>query len=233
MDKKSIITIVEEKLIKTFDEQKYLSEDEIISCSNKYDLTLNEIDKVCDRLLKKSIKIQESVLPNVEENVLKTSKLVKAINNDEVIIEKIFCEYHHKSQILRFALVRFGKYIRYDIRKWYDDGTKPGKGIALTYDEIIKLRESVMNLDVRALDYNIRAYYTGGKANATIYERICLCSEFSNKGATWNKEVSIVDWGYGLKVDFRKWAADYSVCGKGVAVTFQEAEEIFNCIKGL
>lgn len=230
MDKDNI-TLVEEFLVKKYNEQHYLLEDDVVTCSSQYKLSLSEIDKVCDRLLGKNISFRDSIKQSVKaEADSYTKNILQKITDNTINLCQIFCEISKSKVSLRFALVKFGNNVRYDIRNWYDNGEKPGKGLALTYEEITKLRDTVQNLDLNAIDFKKRGTYTGGKVSATIYDRICLCSEFLNKGVTWNKEVSIVDWGYGKKVDFRKWAADYSVCGKGVAVTFSEAEEIFDCI---
>ena len=181
------------------------------------DLTLEDVENAYEENLSKGI----SAKTNIGDN------------RDGIQQEKIFCEFPKRSITLKFALVKFGNNERYDIRNWYDNGEKPGKGISLTYDEITKLRDSISNYALNTKYFKVRGKYAGGKVSATIYDRICLCSEFSVKGVPWHKEVSIVDWGYGKKIDFRKWAADYSVCGKGVAVSFHEAEEIFDVIREL
>ena len=41
-----------------------------------------------------------------------------------------------------------------------------------------------------------------------------------------SKEVNVVDWGYGKKIDFRKWANNYTKCGKGISITAAEFENM-------
>jgi len=143
---------------------------------------------------------------------------------------QLFCEFPKRSNVLKFSLVKIGNDERYDIRNWYDNGEKPGKGITLTYEEIVKLRDSMQEFDFNTKLFKVRGSYSGDTVSAIIYDRICVLNEYNLRGVKWNKEVSIVDWGYGKKIDFRKWAADYSICGKGVVVSFAEAEEIVDCM---
>ena len=44
---------------------------------------------------------------------------------------------------------------------------------------------------------------------------------------SWNKEINLVSWnGRPAKLDIRNWQKDHSKCGKGIAVTREEAEEL-------
>ena len=185
------------------------------------DLTLEDVENA----------YEEKLINSGDKNIVS----VVNQNNDLVYIQQLqlFCKFPKRSNTLKFSLVKFGNHERYDIRNWYDNGDKPGKGIVLTYEEIVKLRNSLRNFDFKTKFFKMCGSYTGNKVSAIIYDRICVLNEFSSKGVKWNKEVSVVDWGYGKKIDFRKWAADYSICGKGVAVSFAEAEEIFEIIKTL
>ena len=48
---------------------------------------------------------------------------------------------------------------------------------------------------------------------------------FGNK--SWNKEVNLVSWnGRPPKLDIRSWQRDHKKCGKGIAITKEEAEEL-------
>ncbi len=223
---------VEEVLVKKYERKGSLSEDDVVDCCIINKLSLTETDAVCNRLLKRNI-----IFGDMIENQPKPKGDMPKINtppdNPNKII-KTFCEFPKNKVTLKFSLVQFGGHEKYyDIRNWYDNGEKPGKGLALTDEEFAKLRDSVQKLDLASMGFRVSGSYTSSKVSATIYDRICVCSDFSVKGVPWHKEVSIVDWGYGKKIDFRKWAADYSVCGKGVAVTFSEAEEIFDVIREL
>ena len=51
--------------------------------------------------------------------------------------------------------------------------------------------------------------------------------KFSEGNKSWNKEVNLVSWnGRPAKIDIRSWQKDHQRCGKGIAVTRAEAEEL-------
>ena len=50
---------------------------------------------------------------------------------------------------------------------------------------------------------------------------------FSQGIKFWNKEVNLVSWnGRPAKLDIRNWQRDHGKCGKGIAITREEAEEL-------
>ena len=50
---------------------------------------------------------------------------------------------------------------------------------------------------------------------------------FSQGTRSWNKEVNFVSWnGRPAKFDIRNWQRDHAKCGKGIAITREEAEEL-------
>ena len=50
---------------------------------------------------------------------------------------------------------------------------------------------------------------------------------FSSGNRNWNKEVNLVSWnGRPAKLDIRNWQSDHEKCGKGIAITREEAEEL-------
>jgi len=50
---------------------------------------------------------------------------------------------------------------------------------------------------------------------------------FSAGTRNWNKEVNLVSWnGRPGKLDIRSWQKDHKKCGKGIALTPEEAEEL-------
>ncbi len=102
----------------------------------------------------------------------------------------------------------------------------------MTAEETLKLQLILKDRSIN-LDSNMvsRAIYKSNNMKATIYDRLCLLSEYELKGAKWNKEVTVVDWGYGKKLDFRRWANDYSACSKGISVPEAEASHIFETLK--
>ena len=51
--------------------------------------------------------------------------------------------------------------------------------------------------------------------------------KFSQGSKSWNKEVNLVSWnGRPAKIDIRNWQRDHSKCGKGIALSREEAEEL-------
>jgi hypothetical protein len=50
---------------------------------------------------------------------------------------------------------------------------------------------------------------------------------FSAGTKNWNKEVNLVSWnGRPAKIDIRSWQSNHVKCGKGIALTREEAEEL-------
>ena len=50
---------------------------------------------------------------------------------------------------------------------------------------------------------------------------------FSRGNKSWNKEVNLVSWNRRpAKLDIRNWQRDHAKCGKGIAITREEAEEL-------
>ena len=51
--------------------------------------------------------------------------------------------------------------------------------------------------------------------------------KFSEGQRNWNKEVNLVSWnGRPAKIDIRSWQRNHEKCGKGIAITREEAEEL-------
>ena len=51
--------------------------------------------------------------------------------------------------------------------------------------------------------------------------------KFAHGSKSWNKEVNLVSWnGRPAKIDIRNWQRDHTKCGKGIALTREEAEEL-------
>lgn len=126
------------------------------------------------------------------------------------------------------AKVKWGEYIRYDLRKWNEDMTKPYKGMAFD-DEEIFIISSITSFSINDFVDPI-AYYAGEKVKASIYSNLAVLSK-AEKEHGWQKEVNIVDWGFGKKIDFRKWKDDYKKCGKGISITVDEFSKMLDLIK--
>jgi hypothetical protein len=57
---------------------------------------------------------------------------------------------------------------------------------------------------------------------------------FSQGIRFWNKEVNLVSWnGMPAKLDIRNWQRDHAKCGKGIAVTREEAEELVKLLSAV
>jgi hypothetical protein len=54
---------------------------------------------------------------------------------------------------------------------------------------------------------------------------------FSNGKTRWNKEINLVSWnGRAAKLDLRNWQSDHKKCGKGIALTRGEAENLYKLL---
>jgi len=55
---------------------------------------------------------------------------------------------------------------------------------------------------------------------------------FSSGLKFWNKEVNLISWnGMAPKLDIRNWQRDHKKCGKGIAITREEAEELVKLLE--
>jgi len=55
---------------------------------------------------------------------------------------------------------------------------------------------------------------------------------FSVGAKNWNKEVNLVSWNRRpAKLDIRAWQSNHEKCGKGIALTREEAEELVKLLK--
>ena len=57
---------------------------------------------------------------------------------------------------------------------------------------------------------------------------------FSKGIKFWNKEVNLISWnGRPAKLDIRNWQTDHEKCGKGIAITREEAEELVKLLNSI
>lgn len=64
----------------------------------------------------------------------------------------------------------------------------------------------------------------------TIVDELGILSS-SQKG--WNKELNLVAWnGKEPKLDIRDWAPEHEKMGKGITLTTEEAESLYELLKG-
>jgi hypothetical protein len=66
-----------------------------------------------------------------------------------------------------------------------------------------------------------------------IIEFYGVFSRAASQGAkSWNKEINLVSWnGRPAKIDIRSWQKDHEKCGKGIALTWEEAEELAKLLR--
>jgi len=54
---------------------------------------------------------------------------------------------------------------------------------------------------------------------------------FSHGNRNWNKEINLISWnGMPAKLDIRNWQRDHQKCGKGIAITRDEAEGLLKLL---
>lgn len=47
----------------------------------------------------------------------------------------------------------------------------------------------------------------------------------------WNKELNLVSWnGRDAKLDIRDWPPDHGKCGKGITLTYEEAQDLHDAL---
>jgi len=57
---------------------------------------------------------------------------------------------------------------------------------------------------------------------------------FSQGNRSWDKEVNLVSWnGRPAKLDIRNWQRDHKKCGKGIAITREEAQELVKLLDSI
>ena len=72
---------------------------------------------------------------------------------------------------------------------------------------------------------------TKTEINEIEYRIIESYGKFSQGNKSWNKEVKLISWnGMPAKLDIRNWQKDHQKCGKGIAVTRLEAEELIKLL---
>ena len=142
---------------------------------------------------------------------------------------KVLGKVSDKKSAPVLAIVDWGGHISYDLRKWNEDMTIPYKGITLSEEEIQLLLNS--RIEDIMKEKEPMAIYKAGKAAAKIYECVATLSTNTSQKDTWNKQILIVDWGYGRKVDLRKWTESFDKCSKGICLTLDEFNKIIELIR--
>ena len=150
----------------------------------------------------------------------------------EFSIIQNFGKLSNRKNAATFAIVDWRGYKRYDLRAWNEDYTVPFKGLSFDNSEISVLFEALSN-------YTPQTYRTPlhtidmGKTKANVYHTVCELSSSTLKEVLWTKLVTVVDWGYGQKYDFRKWTENFERCSKGICLTQEELDALVEILETL
>ncbi len=167
------------------------------------------------------------------EKELNTEKIIGDIYPDNATIKNLY-EFTIKQKYGRlsnrkkaplFALVDWRGNVLYDLRYWKDDGN-PSKGITFTEEELQKLYNALKEFDFETIyDEPIRQCKTENSNIIFLYMVAKLSTKYKRNNA-WQKEVNLIDWGCGVKVDFRKWTLDYKQHSKGIRINLDELKSL-------
>ena len=131
-----------------------------------------------------------------------------------------------------FMLVDWDGYKRYDLRAWNEDYSVPFKGLSFTDEEILLLKKALSAYSPQRYS-EPTAVVDMGKVKVKIYHTLCELSSSVIKGVTWTKQVSVADWGYGQKFDFRRWTEKYEKCSKGICLTNDELNTLVSILSDI
>lgn len=131
-----------------------------------------------------------------------------------------------------FMLVDWDGYKRYDLRGWNEDYSVPYKGLSFTDEEICLLKKALSTYSPQRYSAP-KAVVDMGKVKVKIYHTLCELSSSVISGVTWTKQVSIADWGYGQKFDFRRWTEKYEKCSKGICLTGDELKTLASILSDI
>lgn len=187
-----------------------------MSSESEYDgidfteLTLEELDKYVE---------ENNLIVSPRKKDGRPQESGKLSDNATVEILKEYGRLSEKKNAPLFAKVSWKGLVRYDVRTWDTSKTIPYKGIAFTEEELSQI---VRVGDLKQIGKTQRAEFNGGKGHATIYENVCYLDEQAKRKGSWSKEINIVDWGYGIKYDMRRWSANYQKCRRGITLSPDE-----------
>lgn len=150
----------------------------------------------------------------------------------EFTIIKNYGKLSNRKNAPTFALVDWNGYKRYDLRAWNEDYTVPFKGLTLNEEETATLFEALSDYVPKQYSRPLHVIDMG-KTKAKVYYVLSELSSATVKDIVWNKQVSIVDWGYGPKYDFRKWTEDYEKCSKGICLNQNEIDSLVGILESL
>lgn len=153
-------------------------------------------------------------------------------NSAEFQIIQNYGKLSNRKNAPTFAYVDWNGYKRYDLRAWNDDYTVPFKGLTFNDEETSTLYEALSEYVPRQYSSPLHVIDMG-KTKAKVYYVLSELSSSTVKDVVWNKQVSIVDWGYGPKYDFRKWTEDYEKCSKGICLNQNEIDSLIGILENL
>lgn len=146
-------------------------------------------------------------------------------------IKKNYGKLSNRSNSPLFALINRRGQLIYDLRHWKDDN-HPGKGITFSRGELLNLYKSLLVFDFCAIyDKPIRQCEIGSSTVSFFCLISKLSTTFNNKKGTWQKEVNLIDWGCGIRVDFRRWTPDYKQHSKGLRISLNELKTLKSIIE--
>lgn len=63
------------------------------------------------------------------------------------------------------------------------------------------------------------------------YEIVRHLTVLGTSSGSWNKELNLVSWnGRDAKLDVRDWPPDHGKCGKGITLTYEEAQDLCDAL---
>lgn len=127
-----------------------------------------------------------------------------------------------KNSSLELRLIKWNSSVKYDLRRWGENGTKPYKGVTFTEGEIKKLLPILKEGKAKNKSMTPRHKVSLGAGEAIIYE---VFGEYKKTNSKSGK-VTYTSWGSAPKYDIRSWALDFSNCGKGVTLTESECDSL-------
>ena len=170
---------------------------------------------------KKEVRLCDLSLEDIELSSMKYDHQSSEEESHNSIVFKVlktFGALARKNSSPVFALIDWGGNIKYDLRRWDEKMSLPQKGMTFSKDELQLLLNKVHDINIDDFGKKVSAKYVFKNQEAIIYERICVLSS----RAEWNKEINVVDWGKGTRVDIRKWTKDYCKCSKGITLSSNE-----------
>ena len=120
-----------------------------------------------------------------------------------------------------------GESLKYEIRRWSKDGLKPMKGFS--FSELQNIKKAIKNIKYDYFTQKVIKEITNEQFTCKFYDILETLSESEQ----WIRIISIVDWNFGMRLDLRAWSTDYKSVGKGILITFKQAEEFLTLLNNM